>query len=1140
MKNGTPLGGWPLRNIAILTLLLFAVIPTAMVGLLLHRSHLQSIDTLSGKIVGDVAHRVRKEMESQLALGNSLLNGIVEAEPTPSQIDRARAMLSDPEKFESMAHTLARMNPQTPFVFMGTAKGEYLGVQALPFSSQGFNRVGVQKANENRRQYFEAARAGDRSRPLPVQDAGTFDPRVRPWYAAAINERGRVTTPVYISASTKQLIITMAQPVFDQFGGSMGVFAVDLTLREINDMLRLISISRRGAAWIVDDAGYLVALSTGEELSRENNGQLIRMRPEESTNPVMRDVWSHVASRVGQREDSSVQRKRFSGSIDSPQGRLIVNMQDLSGGKGLPLTMIVAAPEDDFSAEVKESLKNSTYFMASIALIAAALGALLAWRLTQRFRALVQSAEQMGQGLLPERQDDARIREVRSLSAALHNSAREIIDNREALLQANEHLEERVALRTKQLEESREEALQAAKAKAAFLATMSHEIRTPLNGVVGMTTLMADTPLNEEQRDYLHTMRVSSDQLLAVINDILDFSKIESGKLDLENEPLSLQATVEEACDMGAPRAREKGLELIVDVGDEVPAWVRGDVTRLRQILLNFLGNAVKFTEAGQILVSVHLKEDFDAQRMLGGQTASGALVEFRVKDSGIGIPKDRQGALFQSFTQVDASTTRKYGGTGLGLAICKRLAELMQGEVGLESEPGEGSTFWFTARLNYSDAPDRTETSILELASLEGKLAVIVDDMPVNLQILNKQLKRWKMNVVSFDLAPKALEWLAVRDADVVLSDMHMPQMDGVMFATALHQIKPKMPVVLLTSGTLPDEQESRHFEGKLLKPYRQTQLFNILARILYVHADASTVPPAAPVALAPSLAHKGQIILVADDNAVNLKVAVSMLTKLGYEFVTVKDGQQAASSVAASLQAGGRAFAAVLMDANMPVMDGYASARAILAAHGKAAPPIIALTASVLEEDRQRCLEAGMIGFLPKPLRIDELSQSLEQYARMFSVDSQHSINLVADTVGLMPVNSSNHSQENVSTLLAPESSVLMDWSRLEQFKDFDDEERSMTREVISLFIQDAPMRRNDILASLGTTDAALLSLRAHALKGAASNVGAVALSSACSELEHACKSSGWPVDATQQINRINTLTDHTLAALKEWKLS
>jgi CheY-like chemotaxis protein len=523
--------------------------------------------------------------------------------------------------------------------------------------------------------------------------------------------------------------------------------------------------------------------------------------------------------------------------------------------------------------------------------------------------------------------------------------------------------------------------------------------------------------------------------------------------------------------------------------------------------------------------VTAHLKEDFDASRVIDGKSAPGALVEFRVKDSGIGIPKDRQAALFQSFTQVDASTTRKYGGTGLGLAICKRLAEMMGGSVGLESEAGQGATFWFTARMHYSDAPDQSEASILELASLEGKLAVIVDDMPVNIQILDKQLKRWKMNTVAFNNAPDALQWLSTRDADVVVTDMHMPEMDGLMLAKELHKIKPKAQLVLLTSGTLPAEGDAHQFAGRLLKPYRQSQLFNILARILYANGVAQAAKPEKKVTT------KNQTILVADDNLVNIKVAVSMLTKLGYDSVSVMDGQQAADSVAASLQAGGKRFAAVLMDANMPVMDGYASARLIISTHGKAAPPIIALTASVLEEDRQRCQDAGMIGFLPKPLRIDELSAGLSQHARVDEV----AINSVATHTDSMPAMLESEPRKTVKGESEPS---LMDWSRLDQFREFDDEELSMTREVMALFMQDAPVRRDDIKASLKTTDPALLSLRAHALKGAASNVGAVLLSQACSVLEQACKTTGWPEDAADQIARIDALTEQTLEALNNWK--
>jgi signal transduction histidine kinase/DNA-binding response OmpR family regulator len=1119
---------WSFRQLAVASLLIFALLPAGIVGWGLYRSMMHSVQALSARIMEDTAERVQAEALGQLRLANTVLNALIENEPAPVQLERSREMLADPLKFESIAQGLVRMYPPIPFVFKGTAQGGFTGVQALPNSSQGYNRVGVQKPGEDRRSYFEAFKAGDRARPMPPE-AQTFDARKRPWYVIASKEGKRAATPVYVSASSRQLIITLAQPVLDSAGQVLGVFGVDLFLRELNDSLRLISISPQGVAYIVDDKGLMVASTGGDELYRYDGTTLNRLPATGSGSEVIRRAWAGLTQAQGEASGARANGSRYDGRLGTGDDALLVSVRPFGSEYGLKFSLIVAVPEQDFAKEAL-SARNSALMWLAVTLIIGAIAAmLLAWRVSKRFQKLTEAAETMGQGRIPETIEHARIKEVHQLSKVLHESALEIAMQREALQSANDHLEERVERRTRELAASREEALQAAKAKAAFLATMSHEIRTPLNGVVGMTTLMGDTPLNDEQKDYLHTMRVSSDQLLSVINDILDFSKIESGKLDMESEPLSIQATVEEACDIGAPRAREKGLEVLVDVGEEVPSWVRGDVTRLRQVLLNFVNNAIKFTEKGQIVVSAHLKEDFDEYRVIDGVPTPGALVEFRVKDTGIGIPLSRQSALFQSFTQVDASTTRKYGGTGLGLAICKRLATMMGGQVGLESQEGQGSSFWFTTRLDYSDPPDRSESSLLELASLEGKLAVIVDDTPVNLRILEKQLKRWKMNSVAFLDAQEALTWLGSRDADVVLTDMHMPGLDGLMLARSLGRIKPHLPLVLLTSGVLPTGDEAAMFVGRLLKPYRQAQLFNILARNL--HTSDHELRQKAVTQPISSL-NNGQIILVADDNPVNLKVVVSMLNKLGYESITVMNGQQAVASVGASLQAGGRPFAAVLMDANMPTMDGYAAARAIIATHGRAAPPIIALTASVLEEDRKRCFDAGMVGFLPKPLRVDELSESLERYARSLVAQAQLAPESIAK-------NGIEVDQPAIPVNDAPSPSVsLVDWSRLEQFKEFDDEERSMTKEVIALFLKDAPLRRADIVSSLDTNDAAMLSLRAHALKGAASNVGAMALSEACGQLEHSCKVSGWPQDVVAQIELIDELTDSTVQALQDWK--
>jgi signal transduction histidine kinase/CheY-like chemotaxis protein/HPt (histidine-containing phosphotransfer) domain-containing protein len=1113
-----PVRAWSLRAIFLSSLLFFCVVPAALVGWVLYRSNLDAVDALSDKIVRDVARQIQLDTEAHMAQAHIIFNGLIQQQPSDAEVVRARQMLQKPELFEQNAFAMTRMTPNVPYIYLGTAQGEFLGVEALSQGASSVMRVGVRAAGDEGRRYFSAHTPGDRSQALPTEGKN-YEPRGRPWYQAAMESKGRVFTSVYPSASKKQLLITLSQPVYGADGSPLGVFAIDLFLKRLSESLQAMVISPKGSAFLVDEQGFLVASSAGDVLFDEVQGKLNRVKPDQSKNQTIRAAYAQTAPSLGKTLDASVQRVEFSRRVGDGDDALIVNLQPFGDNLGLRWSLVVAAPESDFAAQTQAALKKTVLVMLLTLAAGAALATWLAYGLTRRFRGLARAAEQLGHGEVPESQRDTRIREVNRLSAVMRSSAQEIVRNRAAieahavaLQDANEHLEDRVRRRTAELEASREEALSAALAKSSFLATMSHEIRTPLNGVVGMTTLLADTPLNAEQRDYVHTMRISSDQLLGVINDILDFSKIESGRLDLESEPLNVQATIEEACDIAAARAREKGLELLADMGDQVPTWVRGDVTRLRQVLLNFINNAIKFTEHGQIVVSANLLQDFAPNQ--------GALLEFRVKDTGIGVPLDRQSALFQSFTQVDASTTRKYGGTGLGLAICKRLAEIMGGHVGVESAPGEGSTFWFTARLAYADAPDQSASSIFHMASLNGKRAAVVDDTVLNLRILDKQLKRWGMQPVLFERAQPALDWLAKNPVDVVVTDMHMPDMDGQSFAQAIRRQTPDAHIVLLTSGTMPTGEAAKVFDARLLKPYRQSQLFDALTRIAALHSTVKTAPTEQVIAA------KNQRILVADDNAVNLKVALAMLAKLGYEAATALNGREAADLVAQSLREQGTPFAAVLMDANMPVMDGFEATRLILSMYGASAPRIVALTASVLEEDRQRCLDAGMQGFLPKPLRIDELSEALARYA----IVPRRAPKIVAARA--IP--------EGAAGLDAIETQVvLMDWSRLEQFKEFDDDERSMTREVITLFTADAPQRAEDILRAYQAADSAALSRAAHALKGAASNVGARALTDACFALEQSCQQGLWPKDADSQVALIAELSYKTIDALKNWAL-
>jgi signal transduction histidine kinase/DNA-binding response OmpR family regulator len=1113
---------WSLRTVLVTSLLLLSIVPAATVGWFLYRSNLQTVHTLSEKIVEDVAQRLTTDTEAHLAQAHVVLNGLIREQPGDSAVLRARQLVQKPELFEQTAFAMTRMTPDVPAMSLGTYKGEFLGVETVLQNAANLVRVGVRKQGDAGRSYFSASYPGDRSLNLPTE-ANHFEPRSRPWYQAAMENKGRAFTAVYPSAEHKQLLITLAQPVYGIDGGALGVFAINLHLKHLNDMLQGMRISAHGTAFVVDEQGFLVASSTGDPLFTDVNGLLQRRKPLESRNAIIRSAYAQASPSFGKMLESSVQRESFLHRIALGDDTLMVVLKPFGESQGLRWSLVVSAPESDFTAGAKAALEKTMAVTALTLLLVALLAVALAYRLSRHFRQLGVAAAQLARAEVPPVQEKSRITEVRQLSQALHDSADELQRNRAAIeahalaLQgANDTLEARVASRTAELAASREEALGAARAKAAFLATMSHEIRTPLNGVVGMTTLLADTPLDAEQLDYVHTMRISSDQLLGVINDILDFSKIESGKLELENEPLNLLGTIEEACDIGAPRAREKGLELLVDMGDELPAWVRGDVTRLRQVLLNLVNNAVKFTEHGQVIVSAHVLEDFTPEQ--------GALVEFRIKDSGIGIPEDRQSTLFESFAQVDASTTRKYGGTGLGLAICKRLVKLMGGRVGLVSAPGQGSTFWFTARLGFADAPEVSMLSSLHLVSLAGKQAAVVDDTVVNLRILDRQLKRWGMQVTLFDRAADALVWLQDHQVDVVVTDMHMPEMDGQGFARALRERSPATPIVLLTSGTMPTGEQARVFDARLLKPYRQSQLFEAMARVTTGQQTVRNVARAAPVA------PRNQFILVADDNAVNLKVALAMLTKLGYEAATALDGREAADRVAASLRTGTgetpRHYAAILMDANMPVMDGFEASRLIISTHGSAAPPIIALTASVLEEDRQRCLQAGMIGFLPKPLRIDELSEALAQHAR--SPGHENTAKVLA--AGASP--GAQDAQDGTNP-----AQVLMDWSRLEQFREFDDDERTMTREVLALFARETPQRMDDIRGALAASDSAALSRTAHAVKGAASNVGAQALSEACAALEQSCLQGQWPADAGAQVAHITCLADKTRQALNGW---